>query len=218
MKKTTPDNTVRLVLVGPPGSGKGTQASLLRERFGVPHVSSGDVLRREAEAGTEFGRQIKPYMERGEIGPVELITDIILGYCTRQCPGGFILDGFPRTRYQAERLEEISVIDAAIFIDVPEETVLLRILGRRTCGECGAVYHVETSPPERDGLCDRCGGALIRRSDDTEETLATRFRVYNEDTRPVIDFYRDRDLLTVIDGNLDYREVFDSIASIIDMN
>nr|HPR49734.1 nucleoside monophosphate kinase [Spirochaetota bacterium] len=159
-------NNTNLVLIGPPGSGKGTQAKELKTHYNIPHISSGDVLRSEVARGTELGKKIKVFMDRGEIGPVELITEAILSYVKENCPEGFLLDGFPRTVYQAEKLDALFSITAALFISVPEEEVVSRITGRRTCKGCGAIYHTVASPPLKDGICDSCGAELIQRSDD----------------------------------------------------
>jgi adenylate kinase len=206
---------MKLVLIGPPGSGKGTQAAMLMKHYRIPHLSSGDILRNEVAAGTDFGKQIKQYMDRGEIGPAELITEMVLAHIDGHCPGGFILDGFPRTVYQAEKLGERHTISATVFIDVPAEEITSRITGRRTCRKCNAIYHVKNSPPKTDGVCDRCGGELYRRPDDTEETVMNRIRVYASETMPVLDFYRNAGLLRSVSGDRDGDAVFSEIISIL---
>jgi adenylate kinase len=206
---------MKIVLIGPPGSGKGTQAAMLKKHFGIPHLSSGDILRSEVAAGTEFGKQIKQFMDRGEIGPAELITDMVLAYIDGHCPDGFILDGFPRTVYQAEKLGERHALDAALFIDVPSGEITSRITGRRTCRTCNAICHVKTSPPKTDGVCDRCGGELYRRPDDTEETVMNRIRVYTSETMPVLDFYRSAGSLRRVSGASDGETVFMDICGIL---
>jgi adenylate kinase len=205
----------KIVLMGAPGSGKGTQAKMIEQKYGLKHVSSGDVLRSEVVRGTELGRQIKVYMDRGEIGPVELITSAVLGYLDEQCRGGFILDGFPRTGYQAEELKKRHSIEKAVLISVTESCVISRITGRLMCSACGAVYHETENPPARAGLCNACGGKLSRRSDDNEETVRTRLRVYHEVTKPVIEFYRTEGILAEIDGEKSSRKVFSDIERII---
>ncbi len=206
---------VKLVLIGPPGSGKGTQASRLRDRFGIPHLSSGDVLRAQVAAGTEFGNKIKQYMDRGEIGPAELITEVILDHLGRNCPDGFILDGFPRTLYQAEKLSERHAIDAALLIDVPEKEIIERISGRRICTKCNSIYHVTNRPPRTENTCDACGGPLFHRQDDNETTIQNRIRVYNGETRPVLDFYRKAGLLHTINGARDAESIFADIVALL---
>ena len=206
---------MKIVLIGPPGSGKGTQAALLKKHFGVPHLSSGDILRSEVAAGTDFGKRIKQFMDRGEIGPAELITGMVLAYMDAHCPGGFILDGFPRTVYQAQKLGERHAVDAAVFIDVPEKEIAARITGRRTCRSCGAIFHVKNNPPKKDGVCDKCGGELYRRQDDNEETVMNRIRVYSGETMPVLDFYREAGLLRRVSGDRDGEAVFGEIVSVL---
>jgi adenylate kinase len=204
---------MKLILIGPPGSGKGTQAMMLKERYGIAHISSGEVLRKEAARGSELGARIAVFMARGEIGPVELITEAILSFIDENAPSGFILDGFPRTLYQAGELEKRHGIDAAVFIDVPEAKIVDRILGRRTCGKCGAIFHVLTSPPLREGVCDICGSSLTLRGDDNEDTVRNRIRVYREETLPLLDFYGRDGLLTTIDGNGSAVEILRRIES-----
>ncbi len=206
---------MKLVLIGPPGSGKGTQALKLKERYGIPHLSSGDILRAQVAAGTEFGKKIKVYMDRGEIGPAELITEVILHHLAETCPDGFILDGFPRTLYQAEKLGASHSVDAALFIDVSEPEIASRITGRRTCKSCGAIYHMKTKPSRAEGLCDACGGALFHRADDNEETVLNRIRVYKTETRPVLDFYRGSGLLRTINGEREAEEIFADIVELL---
>lgn len=206
---------MKLVLIGPPGSGKGTQAARLRERFGIPHLSSGDILRAQVAAGTDFGKKIKQYMDRGEIGPAELITEVILDHLGRTCPDGFILDGFPRTLYQAEKLSESHAINAAILIDVPEKEIILRISGRLSCRKCNSIYHSTSRPPRQENVCDACGGPLFHRQDDNEETILNRMRVYNEETRPVIDFYRKAGLLHAVNGARDAESIFADIVALL---
>jgi adenylate kinase len=206
---------MKLVLIGPPGSGKGTQALKLKERYCIPHLSSGDVLRAQVAAGTEFGKKIKVYMDRGEIGPAELITEVILHHLAENCPGGFILDGFPRTLYQAEKLSERHRIDAALFIDVSEKEITSRITGRRICRNCNSIFHIKTNPPKTADRCDTCGSQLYHRPDDNEETVVNRIRVYNNETRPVLDFYRRAGLLRSINGERDTETIFTEIVGLL---
>ena len=205
----------QLLIIGAPGSGKGTQASRLKDDFGLSHISSGDVLRSEVSRGTEFGKKIKEYMDRGEIGPVELITDTVLNFIDTNASGGFILDGFPRVIYQAEKLDEKYNIDAALFIDVAEEEVVMRITGRRTCKNCSSIYHIVFNPSSQENICDSCGGELIQRSDDNEETIKKRMSVYLNDTMPIVDFYEKKGILKRIDGNRNPDEIYNEIVEII---
>ncbi len=198
----------KLVLIGAPGCGKGTQAERLREHFNLTHVSSGNVLRDEVKRGTDFGKQIKEFMDRGEIGPVELITEVILNYIDDECPESFLFDGFPRALYQAEELKKRHSIDAAILISVPEESIVERITGRRTCSGCGNVYHVTANPPLKENTCDSCQGALIQRDDDNEVTVKKRMEVYNSQTAPVISFYKKEGILKEVNGEANPEKVF----------
>lgn len=206
----------KITLIGPPGSGKGTQAQRIKERYSLPHLSSGEILRAEVAQKTDLGKEIEGYMAKGEIGPVELITDAILSYVMRTCPDAFILDGFPRTVYQAKKLSKDHELTGAFFIDVQENEIVKRITGRRTCSACSAIFHTEFNTPKNEGICDTCGGELFQRSDDNEETVLNRIRVYNDETKPVLDFYEELGLLNRIDGNRDSSEVFADIQAILD--
>lgn len=212
---------LRLIIFGPPGAGKGTQAKLLSERLGVPHVATGDMLREAVEAGTELGRLAKQYMDRGELVPDEVVVMMVQERLSRpDCREGFILDGFPRTIRQAEALDDLlrkagTKIDAVINLEVGEEEVVRRISLRRTCKGCGAVYHLIFNPPKRDGLCDRCGGPLYQREDDKEETVRSRLKVYRQQTEPLLEFYRQRGLLININGEGAIERVFNDILKSI---
>jgi len=206
---------LRILLMGPPGCGKGTQASELKSLFSLPHVSSGDVLREEVRKGSELGKKIKEFMDRGEIGPVELITEAIIGHLKNECADGFILDGFPRTLYQAEKLKENFRINFAFLIDATGDAVANRITSRRICRGCGAIYSLNDNPPAKEGVCDTCGGEVYRRADDNRDTIINRIRVYMEETKPVIEFYREDGILHEINGEKDRKSVFDDIISII---
>ncbi|MCP4134153.1 MAG: adenylate kinase [bacterium] len=206
---------MKITLIGPPGSGKGTQAVRLKEKYAVPHISSGDVLRSEVAGGTDFGKQIKQYMDKGEIGPVELITKVILNYLKENCKSGFIFDGFPRTVYQGEELGKIETLHAAIFITVSEDEIIKRITGRRSCNECKNIFHVVYNPPQKEGICDNCGAELVQRSDDNEKTVINRIRVYNEETKPVIEFYEKQGLLHKINGERNPDDIFKDITAVL---
>ena len=202
---------IKIALLGAPASGKGTQAKLLVKRYGANHVSSGDVLRREVAAATDFGKRIKQFMDKGEIGPAELITEVVLGYLDSLPPNGFVLDGFPRTLYQAETLARRHTLDAAVLIEVLEDRVVARITGRRICGACGSVFHIDNHPPRKAGVCDSCGQALVARNDDNEATVRNRLKVFKEETGPAIDFYASRGLLRTVNGDRAPEEVFGGI-------
>lgn len=201
----------KLVLIGPPGCGKGTQAESLRDHFKLTHISSGNVLRDEVKRGTDFGKKIKEFMDRGEIGPVELITEVILNHVDETCPDAFLFDGFPRALYQAEELKKRHNLDAAILITVPESSIVKRIIGRRTCSECGNVYHVTANPPAQEGICDNCGSQLIQRKDDNKATVTRRIEVYNTQTAPVITFYQKEGILKEVKGDGTPDEVLENI-------
>lgn len=205
----------KIVLIGPPGSGKGTQAQMLKKDTQLPHLSSGDILRAEVSAGTEFGKKIQHFMERGDIGPAELITDIVLSHIDKNCKAGYILDGFPRTLYQARELQKKHSPDIAVFIDVPEDIIVERICGRRTCPACNAIYHIKYNPPAVEDICGKCGAALTRRKDDVESTVKNRIRVYKEETMPVVEFYKEKGILDVINGNMEPDKLYKKITELI---
>ncbi len=206
---------MKIILIGPPGSGKGTQAEMLKQKFNIPHISSGDILRSEVARGTEFGKLIKGFMDKGEIGPQELITEVVLKYLDDNCSSGFIFDGFPRTIYQAEKLSEKHPDAKAILIQVSDEEITNRITGRRICPQCNKIYNIVNSPPRKAGICDTCGTAIIQRADDNLQTIRTRIQVYNNDTKPVIDFYDKKKLLSIIDGKKDSTEIFNGILKLV---
>jgi len=212
---------IRIVLLGPPGSGKGTQASALQKRRGIPHIASGDILRANVRDDTELGRQASPYMDRGDLVPDALILDMMAQRLSQPDAGdGYILDGFPRTVAQAEaleqRLEHIDrELDAVIYLRVPEAEILRRLSGRRTCPACNAVYHVDTMPPQREGVCDACGVELVQRQDEKPDVIRKRLEVYTEQTQPLLLFYRERSLLHEIDGTIGVDNVMDVIEDIV---
>jgi adenylate kinase len=197
---------VRLVFLGPPGAGKGTQARALAQEWGVPHVATGDMLRAAAAAGTPLGRQARAFMERGALVPDDVIVGLIAERLAEpDAKRGFVLDGFPRTIPQAEALDRLLAerdqgLDRVIYFDVPEDELLRRLTGRRSCPACQATYHVTANPPRRAGVCDRCGAELVQRPDDREDTVRTRLRVYADQTAPLLDYYRRRGLLVTVTG------------------
>ena len=209
---------MRLVLLGPPGSGKGTQAQRLVERYKIPQISTGDIFRQAVRDQTELGKRAKEYMDRGELVPDEVVVGMVeerLGQS--DCKNGFILDGFPRTIAQAEALDKLLAgkgekLDAVLEISVPDEEVVKRLSGRRTCRQCGAMYHIEFNPPKEPGKCDKCGGELYQRDDDKEEVIKSRLQVYHSQTAPLIEYYQKEGLLNKIDGLGGIEEVFARIV------
>jgi adenylate kinase len=208
--------TARIVLLGRQGSGKGTQAERLSKIFGIPHVSTGEAFRAAAKAGTEVGIEAQGYMERGELVPDQVVLAVVREHLFGPgAPEGFVLDGFPRNLHQAEALEEMAAprgIDAAVDLKVPTGEVLRRIAGRRVCASCGADYNVYYHPPAVPGRCERCGGELVQRQDDTEEAVRRRLEIYEKETAPVVDWYARRGLLVVVDATGDPDEVGDRLA------
>ena len=212
---------IRIVLLGPPGSGKGTQASALQKRRGIPHIASGDILRANVRDDTELGRQARPSMDRGDLVPDALILDMMAERLSQPDAGdGYILDGFPRTVAQAEALEQRlqqmdRELDAVIYLRVRQAEILRRLSGRRTCPACNAVYHVDTMPPQCEGVCDACGAELVQRQDEKPDVIRTRLEVYTEQTQPLLLFYRERRLLHEIDGTIGVDNVMEAIEDIV---
>ncbi len=197
---------VRTILLGPPGAGKGTQAQKIVEKYGVPHISTGDIFRENIKNGTPLGKKAKEYMDKGELVPDELVIDLATSRLLEDdCKNGFLLDGFPRTVLQAEKLDEFlskhdSKIDLVIDLVAEKEVLITRITGRRVCKACGASFHVTNIPPKKEGVCDFCGGELIQRADDTVETVTNRIDVYEKQTAPLIDYYEKAGNIVHIDG------------------
>jgi adenylate kinase len=208
---------VRIVLLGAPGAGKGTQAKLLQDHFKIPQISTGEMLRQAVQKGAALGKQAKEFMDRGELVPDAVILDLVdQRLSANDSRRGFLLDGFPRTVAQAEALETMLadrnlVLDGAVSLRVPTATLVARLSGRRTCRRCGTMYHVRFNPPKRDGVCERCGGELYQRDDDREETIEARMEVYERQSAPVYDHFRDQGLLREVDGTGSTEEVFRKI-------
>lgn len=210
---------MRVVLVGPPGSGKGTQGDLLEKELSVPHISSGDLLRESACAGDPDGLKAKAFMDRGQLVPDELVIGLINArVAAADCGGGFVLDGFPRNPAQAEKLQEVlsnGGVDHVIALEVPTQTIVGRLSGRRTCRGCGKLFHVTFNPPKAEGRCDACGGELFIREDDRESTVRERLEVYHRQTEPLIGYYADRGLLRRIDGEAGTQQVTERILAVV---
>lgn len=212
---------LRTVLLGPPGAGKGTQAVRIVEKYNIPHISTGDIFRENIKNGTELGKKAQEYMNKGELVPDDLVIDLATSRLLEDdCKNGFLLDGFPRTVYQAEKLDEFldahsMKLDKVIDIEVEKEELITRLTGRRVCKKCGASYHVVNIPPKEEGICDICGGELFQRDDDTVETVENRIEVYNEQTMPLVDYYKKADNIVTIDGALPLETVFAEIVKSI---
>lgn len=212
---------MKIIMLGAPGAGKGTQAKMIAEKYGIPHVSTGDIFRANIKNGTELGMEAKKYMDKGLLVPDELTVKILLDRVAKEdCAKGYVLDGFPRTIHQADVLEEAlnkigDKIDFAIDVDVPDENIIRRMSGRRACLSCGATYHIEHVPPKAEGICDKCGQELVLRDDDKAETVKNRLNVYHEQTQPLIEFYEKKGVLKSVDGTVDMKDVFAAIVSIL---
>lgn len=212
---------MKIIMLGAPGAGKGTQAKKLSEKYAIPHISTGDIFRANIKNNTELGQKAKGYMDAGQLVPDELVVDLVVDRIKdKDCFKGFILDGFPRTIPQAEALDyalnnQNEKIDYAINVDVPDENIIKRMAGRRACVGCGATYHVENMPPKAEGVCDTCGEHLVLREDDKPETVQKRLEVYHEQTQPLIDYYEKKDALLTVDGTLDIDVVFEKITQVL---
>lgn len=210
---------MNIIIMGPPGAGKGTQAVNIIDKYNVPHISTGDIFRENIKNGTELGKKAQEYMNKGELVPDELVCEIADERISREdCANGFLLDGFPRTVAQAEMLDQFlkengKKIDAAIDLLVPRKELIERITGRRVCPKCGASYHVVNVPSKVEGICDRCGGELVQRPDDNVETVTNRINVYEEQTQPLVDYYDEEGCLVRINGNQSLEKIFADIVT-----
>ena len=212
---------MRIILLGPPGAGKGTQAKAISNKFSIPHISTGDIFRKNISEKTPLGIEAKKHIDKGHLVPDRLTIDIIKDRLDNEdCSNGFLLDGYPRTVNQGKALdilleEKGNKLDTALLIKVPREFILERMTGRRVCLNCGASYHVTFNPPEMDGKCNSCGCALVQRADDSEDTVTERIDTYEAQTEPLIKYYGDKNLLSVVDGTQKINSVFESICGIL---
>ena len=212
---------MKIIMLGAPGAGKGTQAKQIAEKYSIPHISTGDIFRANIKNGTELGKKAKPYMDQGLLVPDELTCDLVVDRIKQDdCKNGFILDGFPRTIPQAEALDAAlskmgEKMDYAIDVDVPDENIVRRMGGRRVCLNCGATYHIVSIPTKVEGICDKCGSEVVLRDDDKPETVQKRLSVYHEQTQPLIDYYNRQGILKTVNGTRPLEEVFADIVTIL---
>ena len=212
---------MKIIMLGAPGAGKGTQAKKIAEKYQIPHISTGDIFRANIKNGTELGNKAKTYMEQGLLVPDELVCDLVVDRVKQDdCANGYVLDGFPRTIPQAESLDGAlkamgQKVDYAVNVEVPDENIIRRMGGRRACLACGATYHVENIPPKKEGICDVCGAELVLRDDDKPETVKKRLDVYHEQTQPLIDYYTKAGVLVEVDGTLAMDDVFAAICKVL---
>ena len=212
---------MKIIMLGAPGAGKGTQAKQIAGKYSIPHISTGDIFRANIKNGTELGKKAKEYMDQGLLVPDELTCDLVVDRIGQDdCKNGFVLDGFPRTIPQAEALTEAlnklgQKMDYAIDVDVPDDNIVKRMSGRRACLDCGATYHIVSIPPKQEGICDVCGSELVLRDDDKPETVQKRLDVYHEQTQPLIDYYKKEGILKSVDGTQPMEKVFEDIVAIL---
>ena len=212
---------MKIIMLGAPGAGKGTQAKQIAGKYSIPHISTGDIFRANIKNGTELGKKAKEYMDQGLLVPDELTCDLVMDRIQQDdCKNGFVLDGFPRTIPQAEALDAALTkigekMDYAIDVDVPDENIVSRMSGRRACLDCGATYHIVSLPPKTEGKCDHCGSDLVLRDDDKPETVQKRLTVYHEQTQPLIDYYKNQGILKSVDGTQPMEAVFAAITDIL---
>lgn len=213
---------MKIIMLGAPGAGKGTQAKKIAEKYGIPHISTGDIFRANIKNNTELGKKAKEYMDQGLLVPDELTLELIMDrFKQPDCKNGYVLDGFPRTIPQAEALtkalaENSEKIDFAVNVEVPDESIVERMSGRRACLNCGGTYHIIFNPSKKEGICDKCSSELVLRDDDKPETVSKRLKVYHDQTQPLIDYYRGQNVLREVDGTKEVSEVFDGIINILE--
>lgn len=212
---------MKIVMLGAPGAGKGTQAKMIASKYGVPHISTGDIFRANIKNGTELGKKAKAYMDQGMLVPDELTLELVMDrFAQKDCKNGYVLDGFPRTIPQAEALtaalaEKGQALDFAINVEVPDEAIVNRMSGRRACLTCGATYHLKYQPPKEEGICDTCKAQLVQRDDDRPETVLKRLEVYHNQTQPLLAYYENEGVLKTVDGTQPVEQVFEAITDIV---
>ena len=212
---------MKIIMLGAPGAGKGTQAKRIAEKYSIPHISTGDIFRANIKNGTELGKKAKTYMDQGLLVPDELVVDLVVDRVNQEdCANGYVLDGFPRTIPQAEALDKALAsmgqsMDYAINVEVPDENIVARMSGRRACVDCGATYHIVHAPTKQENVCDNCNGELVLRDDDKPETVQKRLDVYHDQTQPLIDYYQNKNILVEVDGTVHMEDVFAAIVEIL---
>ena len=212
---------MKIIMLGAPGAGKGTQAKRIAEKYSIPHISTGDIFRANIKNGTELGKKAKTFMDQGLLVPDELVVDLVVDRVNQEdCAKGYVLDGFPRTIPQAVALDKAlealgQAMDYAINVEVPDENIVNRMSGRRACVDCGATYHIVYAPTKVENVCDKCQGGLILRDDDKPETVQKRLNVYHDQTQPLIDYYTNKKILVEVDGTVDINDVFAAIVNIL---
>lgn len=212
---------MKIIMLGAPGAGKGTQAKKIAAKYSIPHISTGDIFRANIKNGTELGKKAKTYMDQGLLVPDELVVDLVVDRVNQDdCGNGYVLDGFPRTIPQAEALEKAlqelgQKVDYAIDVDVADENIVRRMSGRRACVGCGATYHLDYAPTQKEGVCDTCGKELVLRDDDKPETVQKRLSVYHDQTKPLIEYYTNEGILKRVDGTIDIEDVFRAIVAML---
>ncbi len=215
---------MRIIMMGPPGAGKGSQAKIIAKEYSILHISTGDMFRSALKNETPMGLKAKEFMDKGELVPDSVVNGLVEERISQDdCKNGYVLDGYPRTINQADALSDIledkqQEIDVVISIDTSDETVIKRLTGRRVCVSCGAIYHVDNNPPEEQGVCDLCEGEVVQREDDKEETVRNRLEVYKKQTKPLIEYYEKKDLLVEVDGEQELSDVFADIKEILEAN
>ena len=212
---------MKIIMLGAPGAGKGTQAKKIADKYGIPHISTGDIFRANIKGGTELGMKAKSYMDQGQLVPDDVTIGMLLDRISEaDCADGYVLDGFPRTIPQAESLTKAlenrgEKMEYAIDVDVPDADIVSRMSGRRACLACGATYHIVTIPPKQEDICDGCGETLVQRGDDKPETVQKRLTVYHDQTQPLIEYYKQAGMLVTVDGTKDLNDVFADIVSVL---